>query len=107
MSRHQSNDAFDLPFGLILGLMGGFLFGVLFAPKPGKELQKDVQNYMDGLPNKLNRQVATSRAQYVELVDKTKQGIETQIEQFNRRKQAVRMAEAKRREEQDTGSYDY
>ncbi len=103
---HRDSYGWDLPFGVILGLLFGFLGGVLFAPKPGKELQKDVQAFVDRLPENLNEGISTSKVRYKEIVGKTKQSIESQMEQRTQRKNALKMAEAKRREDQEYG-YDY
>lgn len=104
---YRGSYSFDLPFGLILGLLGGVLLGILFAPKPGKELQDDVQNLVNRLPDELNQGFSRSKVHYKEIVGKTKNTIERQLEQRAHRKQAVRMAEAKRREEQEAGIYEY
>jgi hypothetical protein len=55
----------------------------------------------------LNTRLSRSKVQYKDIVGKTKQGIEYQLEQMNQRKQAVRMAEAKRREDLESGSYEF
>lgn len=105
----RSKDGFDLdlPLGLIIGLLGGVVAGILFAPKPGKELQDDVQQFINKLPDELSDQLSASKVRYKEMVGKTKATIETNLEKRNQRKQALRMAEAKRREELETGSYEY
>jgi gas vesicle protein len=106
-NHEKDSHPMDLPFGLIFGLLLGALVGILFAPKPGKELQKDVQDMVNQLPDGLNNGLSKSKERYQELVGKTKQNIETQLEKRNKRKVATRMAEAKRREEEEIGSLDY
>ncbi len=105
--EYRSTESLDLAFGLILGLLGGALFGILFAPKPGRELQDDVQKFMNRLPDELSDKYSSSRKHYQEFVGKTRQNIETKREQRTMRKQAPPMAEAKRREELETGAYEY
>lgn len=97
---------FDLPLGLFLGLLGGAIAGILFAPKPGKALQDDVQQFVNTLPDRLNTGLSQSKDRYHELVDKTRLSIENELAKRSYRKSAVRMAEAKRREEQEAG-YEY
>lgn len=98
-SNATEDALFDTLLGLILGLLGGVIFGLLFAPKPGKELQDDLQDVVNQVPDKLKK----SRKQYETLVDKTRGGIEIQLEKHQHRKQASRMAEAKRQEELEAG----
>ena len=109
MTRYDDRDqfhVFDLLFGLMLGLVAGGLAGLLFAPKPGKDLQDDVQDFVKRLPNQLDQGLSKSKVQYQALVGKTREGIETQLEQRSFRKQASRMEDAKRREALEIG-YDY
>ncbi len=103
-NRHD--DGLDLFLGLLFGLSTGILAGILLAPKPGTELRNDLKGFVNNLPNEVNVSLTRSKGQYKELLGRTKEGIETQIERRNERRQAIRMAEAKRREEQEAG-YDY
>jgi gas vesicle protein len=102
----HDNHSFDLPFGLILGLLGGALAGILFAPKPGKELQEDLQQLVNKLPTDVNTGLSRSKYHYQELVGKTRDSIETEMARRTQKKQANRMAKAKQREELEAG-YDY
>ncbi len=104
---NNHDDGFDLFLGLFLGLLGGGLAGILYAPKPGKEIQKDVKSFIDTLPEEVNEGWSRSKGRYKEIVGRTRQEIENQLEQRSQRKQAIRMAEAKLREEQEAGNYDY
>lgn len=104
-SREQ--DDFALPFGLFLGLLGGLLAGILFAPKPGRELQADLRNLAANLPDEVNTRWSRSKVRYQDLMGRTRQGIGLQLEKRTLRKQALRMAEAKRLEEMEAGSYEY
>lgn len=106
-NEQQGGNSFDLLLGLILGLLGGTIAGILFAPKPGKALQEDIQVLINHVPELLDDGLNHSKRQYRELVGKTKQNIENQLTQRSQRKKAMRMAEAKRREELETGTYEY
>lgn len=107
MQEQQEGSGFDLLLGLILGLLGGTLAGILFAPKPGKAFQEDIQSLFNNFPEVLDDGLTQSKRQYRELVGKTKENIENQLTQRSQRKKAMRMAEAKRREELETGTYEY
>ncbi len=104
---HLEIDEADLWGGLLFGFLAGVLFGLLFAPKSGRELQNDVQRLVDRLPDELDRQWSHSKVRYWDLLDKTKDRLENKIEQRKHRKQALRLANAKRREEADSGTYEY
>ncbi len=108
-NRQAANENYGLDFavGLMMGLLAGGVAGILFAPKPGRDLQGDIQRVVKNLPDELNEGWSRSKGQYRQIVDKTKVGIADQWEQRNQRRQAQRMAEAKLREEREVGQYDY
>ncbi len=93
----------DLPLGVLLGLLGGAILGILYAPKPGQELQTDIQDFVQQLPGGLNQGLSKSKVKYKELVGKTKDGITVQMEQRKHKKRAARMAKAKHREAIEAG----
>ena len=73
----------------------------------GRELTGDVQRFVTGFPDELNHGLSKSKVRARELVDRTKENIGTRLEERTQRKRALRMAEAKRREELEAGGYDY
>ncbi len=93
----------DLPLGILLGLMGGAIFGILYARKPGKELQTDIHQFVNHLPDELNSGLSKSKVKYKEIVGKTKDGIADQLEQRKQNQRAQKMAQAKRREITEAG----
>jgi len=93
----------DLPVGILLGLLGGAIVGILFARKSGTELQTDIQQFVNHLPDELNYGLSKSKVKYKELVGKTKDGIADQLEQRKQTKRAQKMAQAKRREITEAG----
>jgi gas vesicle protein len=103
VSQNRSGLNLNLVFGFCIGGLLGLVAGVLFAPKSGKAFQDDIQKIVDTLPEVVSSGVDASKTRYDEIVHKTRDGIETQISEHQRRKQAQRLAEAKKREAQETG----
>ena len=85
----------DLPVGILMGLLAGAAVGILFAPKPGKELQGDIQDFVHSLPEEINEGLSKSKVKYKEIIGKTKDGIAVRMEQHQHSKRARRMAQAK------------
>lgn len=104
---NNSSRGWDLPVGFVLGILLGALGGILFAPKPGKEFQGDVQDFVNTLPDNLNALTAQSKVRYTEILAKSKFGLEQQLEKLQERKKAVRIAQAKQRETQDQEHYEF
>jgi gas vesicle protein len=109
MTRQFVEDDFDtdLLLGLILGLFGGIIAAILFAPKPGQETQNDLQKVVNNVSDEFTHGFYRSKGQYKAIVGKTKQEIEDRLEKRELKKQANRMAEAKRREALETGIYEF
>jgi len=103
MAQDNERLDLDLPIGVLLGLLGGAVFGILYAPKAGQELQTDIQDFVTQLPGGLNQGLSKSKVKYKELVGKTKEGITVQLEQRKQQKRAARMAKAKHREAVEAG----
>lgn len=104
---HRSNDAVDLFFGFFFGILAGIIGGILFAPKPGRELQEDIQDTINKMPDNLTERFSDSKSQYKDFMGRTRYRIESKLERMDERKRASRMAKAKRREEKESGVYDY
>jgi hypothetical protein len=50
---HSGSRDSALLSGLVLGLVQGVLMGILFARKPGVQFNRDVQQFINDLPNQL------------------------------------------------------
>jgi gas vesicle protein len=79
--HHYDNDAgIDSLMGFVFGLLFGGALALLLAPKAGKELQED-----------LKREVPKQ-------LDGTRTNIAIKMEEYQKHKQAGRLASAKQRE---------
>ena len=92
--------------GMALGVIGGGLVGILFAPKSGDELRGDAHIFMRSLPSRVNEEFKNPNAKTREFIDKTRYGIENQVGKVKKDRDAGRMAKAKHAEELATG-YDF
>jgi gas vesicle protein len=96
MSRSSSSSDSPLLVGLLLGVLQGVLLGVLFAPKTGSQLNRDVNRFIDTLPERLSDDNPSSMG----LIKRAKIRVENGISRVRRAWQADRIAQAKHREEQ-------
>lgn len=92
--------------GMALGMLGGGLMGVLFAPKSGDELRADANAFVRSLPSRVNEEFNNPNAKTREFIDKTRYSIENQVGKVKKDRDADRMAKAKRAEELASG-YDF
>ena len=106
MSRDNDDGIFSFLAGMTLGMIGGGLAGLLFAPKSGDELREDVHGFVRNLPSRVNEELSNPNARTREFIDKTRYSIETQVGKVKKDREADRMAKAKRAEEMASG-YDY
>jgi gas vesicle protein len=89
--------------GMALGMVGGSLAGVLFAPKSGDELRADANAFVRGLPGRMNNELKNPSARTREFIDKTRYSIENQVGKAKKDRDADRMARAKKAEELASG----
>jgi len=92
--------------GLSIGLVGGLLTALFITPKAGSEVREGVSRAFRELPDRVNDELTSSSVKTKELLDKTRQNIEDQIDRSRRDRTADKMAKAKNAEELATG-YDY
>jgi len=100
-----SDNAVSYGVGLLGGVVAGVLVGVLFAPKSGEEMRKDLMEVTDKFCSE-NDALCKCKDSSLELINKTKYSVEKQLNKVLEAVRAGRMAAAKRREELETG-YNY
>lgn len=106
--RSSSSDA-GFWFGLLMGGALGGLLGVLFAPKKGKALQKDVKILLESIPERVEDEISPdgqTRQVIDQALDKARYTIEDQVERYQARQHAKRLMDAKQRES-DAMATDY
>ncbi len=89
--------------GMALGILGGGLAGVLFAPKSGDELRADANAFVRSLPGRMNEELHNPNARTREFIEKTRYSIENQVGKVKKDRDADRMAKAKKAEELASG----
>ncbi len=103
MSRNTDDGIFTFLAGMTLGVLGGAVAGLLFAPKSGDELRADTQNFVRTLPNRVNDELSNPNTRTREFIDKTRYNIESQVGKVKKDREAGRMAKAKQAEELAAG----
>lgn len=106
MSRESDDGIFTFLAGMAIGMLGGGLAGILFAPKSGDQLRADAQGFIRNLPGKVNEELRNPNTRTREFIDKTRYNIENQVGKVKNDRDADRMARAKRAEELASG-YDF
>ncbi len=102
MSKN-SDDYLIFTVGTLFGVLTGVIAGVIFSPKPGVELRRDLKS----MAKNFSREVPTDSRQAKEVfhksMDKLKYTMENQINKINDAVKAGRMASAKEKEELEAG----
>ncbi|MCE3235445.1 MAG: hypothetical protein K0Q50_1625 [Vampirovibrio sp.] len=106
MSREGDDGIFTFLAGMALGMLGGGLMGILFAPKSGDELRADANAFVRSLPSRVNEEFSNPHTRTREFIDKTRYSIENQVGKVKKDRAADRMAKAKHAEEIASG-YDF
>ncbi len=102
MSRESDDGIFSFLLGLTLGMVGGGIVAVLFAPKAGDETRKDVREFIEALPDRIDGEMEPySKSR--QFIDRTRANIENRVDKISKERKAKNMAEAKRREEAASG----
>ncbi|MEB3286289.1 MAG: YtxH domain-containing protein [Vampirovibrionales bacterium] len=102
MARQQDDGIFAFILGLFTGVLAGGVLGLLFAPKSGEETREDLEDLAKRLPDEIKDPNSKSR----HFIEKTKANIEHQVSEAKHRRDADRMAKAKRAEELASGNYE-
>lgn len=103
MSREDGDGIFTFLAGMTLGMLGGAVAGLLFAPKSGDELRADAQEFIKTLPGRLNDEFRNPNTRTREFIDKTRYSIEAQVGKVKKSREAERHAKAKHAEELAAG----
>ena len=103
MSREGDDGIYTFLAGMALGMLGGGLAGILFAPKSGDELRADANAFVRSLPSRVNEELSNPHTRTREFIDKTRYSIENQVGKVKKDRAAGRMAKAKEAEELASG----
>ncbi len=99
MSKEDSSISFGM--GLLLGVVGGVIAAVLYAPKSGEETRKNVENAVTDVASKCAPSILEARRQALTSIDVMKYRLEQQYNKINDTIKAKQLAKAKEKEIND------
>ena len=104
----SKNKTFMFGMGLLVGVVGGIVAGVLFAPKPGEESRRELKEAACELYEKHSPAINEAKRQAMENVDLMKYKLERQFRKFNNMLKSKKLQKAKELEEgSDVTEFDY
>ena len=93
MSKEDSSVGFGI--GLLLGVIGGIVTGVLYAPASGEEMRKKVKETVCELAEKHSPAVNEAKKQAMESIDLLRYKLEKQYKIFGDMIKSKKMRRAK------------
>ena len=99
MSKQGSSVSFGV--GMLLGVVGGVIAAVLYAPKSGEETRKDVENVITDLAQKYTPEITEAKRQALTSIDVMRYRLEQQYKKINESIKAKQLAKAKEKESSD------
>ena len=99
MSKEDSSISFGV--GLLLGVVGGVIAAVLYAPKSGEETRKDVENVITDMAQKYTPEIKEAKKQALTSIDVIRYRLEQQYNKINETIKAKQIAKAKEKESVD------
>jgi gas vesicle protein len=105
--QSDSSGLSDFLFGLFLGLLGGVVLGILYAPKSGEATRGNVWRVTRTVSGRVRDDFRNPYGKTRRFIDKTRYNLESRIERVNTAIQAGRMADAKRRERNAAAADDF
>lgn len=99
MSKEDSSISFGV--GLLLGVVGGVIAAVLYAPKSGEESRKDVENVITDIAQKYTPEIKEAKKQALTSIDVIRYRLEQQYNKINETIKAKQIAKAKEKESVD------
>ncbi len=99
MSKEDSSISFGV--GLLIGVVGGVIAAILYAPKSGEETRKDVENVITDLAQKYTPEITEAKRQALTSIDVIRYRLEQQYNKINETIKAKQIAKAKQKESID------
>jgi len=99
MSKEDSSISFGV--GLLIGVVGGVIAAVLYAPKSGEETRKDVENVISDIAQKYTPEIKEAKKQALTSIDVMRYRLEQQYNKINETIKAKQIAKAKQKESID------
>ncbi len=92
--------------GLLLGVVGGIVAGVLYAPKSGEEMRAKVKDTVCELAEKHSPAVKEAKKQALESIDLLRYKLENQYKKFGNMLKSKKMRKAKELESESNYYFD-
>ena len=99
----KENNALCFGAGLLLGVVGGVIAAVLYAPKSGEQTRKDVENIVSDIAQKYAPDITEAKKQAMSSIDVMRYRLEQQYNKINESIKAKQIAKAK---EKESGDFD-
>ncbi len=99
MSRDDKSASFGL--GLLLGVIGGVVAAVLYAPKSGEETRKEVGDAISDIAQKYTPEIREAKRQALTSIDVIRYRLEQQYNKISDSIKAKQLAKAKEKENTD------
>lgn len=95
----EKNNSISFGVGLIAGVIGGIVAGVLYAPKPGEESRKELQEVISDLSEKHSPEIKEAKQQALESIDLAKYKLERQFRKLAHMIRSKKLQKAKELED--------
>ena len=102
MSKKDGSISFGL--GLLAGVVGGIIAGVLYAPKPGEESRKELNEVITDLTEKHSPEIKEAKQQALESIDLARYKLERQFRKITHMLKSKKLQKAKELEDTE---YDF
>ena len=99
MSKEDSSISFGV--GMLLGVVGGVIAAILYAPKSGEETRRDVENVVTDMAQKYAPEIQEAKRQALTSIDVMRYKLEQKYNKINESIKAKQIAKAKEKEYSD------
>lgn len=97
--RSGGSGGWELAAGLVVGAVGGFLLGVMVAPKAGEESRETIGDSVSDLRERTNEMIESLRGNTESILNTTRAAIEEKMALLNEAVEAGRKAAEYKRAE--------
>lgn len=97
----KEDNSISFGVGLLLGVVGGVIAAVLYAPKSGEETRQDVENAITDIAQKYTPEIKEAKKQALTSIDVIRYRLEQQYNKISDAIKAKQLAKAKQKESTD------
>ena len=96
MAKEDNSVSFGI--GMLLGVVGGVIAAILYAPKSGEETRKNVENVITDIAQKYTPEINEAKRQALTSIDVMRYRLEQKYNKINENIKAKQLAKAKLKE---------